>query len=770
MTNEAIFRSAPMALAQIYVSYEVSREIVRALGDLGCVHFRDLNAEVSEFQRAFVEPIKAVNNSLRQVRLLRTYMTENDVAAAPLWDGQQFTELESLPARLNQLEEQLTALVESKLDLKKSQLKLLENRYTLQFAAKYFRGSGADGVRTDTVVGVVPRAQVPALRQISWRALRGNLVFLSEDIEEPVWDSKAQKHVDKSVFFIVTHGHELLAKAESIAQAMEAHVFPVPSTDVADQLQELNARLAEVNEVLDQTQRTLRLQLQAVAQEIELWHVSLAKERGVYDVLNKFVYDENRKLLIAEGWIPTDEIVRVQQSLKAISEAFQVESPTVLTLLRTTRAPPTFHRTNKVTEAFQNMVDVYAVATYQEVNPALPTVITFPFMFAVMFGDIGHGFLMFLAALLVVLNERKLATFKGGDVFDMFYSGRYVILLMGTFSMFTGFMYNDLFSRSMTLFPSGWRWPAGFKEGTQVVAESTGRVYAFGIDYMWHSTENNLRFLNSYKMKLSVIMGYLHMLYSYFFSLVNDLHFHSMVNILANFVPGLVFFLSIFGYLSVAIVYKWTVDWTERGATPPSLMNMLINMFLSPGKIDEPLYAGQKGVQLFLLFAALASVPVLLLAKPLYMRKHLQQQALALPVDDAEGAEEAHEHESFGDIMIEQAIETIEFCLNSVSHTASYLRLWALSLAHSQLSQVLWDMTLKLSFGVHGVVGVVMTVVMFAVWMSLTVAILTVMEGTSAMLHALRLHWVESMSKFYIGEGYAFEPFTFKGIASSVAQ
>jgi V-type H+-transporting ATPase subunit a len=61
-------------------------------------------------------------------------------------------------------------------------------------------------------------------------------------------------------------------------------------------------------------------------------------------------------------------------------------------------------------------MDNYGVGRYQEVNPGLFAIITFPFLFAVMFGDIGHGFIIFAAALYLILAEKKLQKQDLGEV------------------------------------------------------------------------------------------------------------------------------------------------------------------------------------------------------------------------------------------------------------------------------------------------------------------------------------------------------------------
>lgn len=796
-------------MVQLYIPTEIARETVYCLGSLGLAEFRDLNKNINQFQRAFIDEIRRLDNVERQYRYILKTMEEQEVLPREI-SIDDFKELhpnvlstsqiDETVANAQLLDDRVRQLSTAATDLLTKQMYFKQYQKVLAATDKFFSNvlsndlidmsddqqqslllENGGETENNFITGVIPREKIEVLEKILWRVLRGNLILKSIEIDQKMYDSKSKEFVDKNSFVIFAHGEVILSRIRKICESLDAELYFVDYNSNARQQQqiEVNNKLTDITNVLESTDLALSTELNVISTEIDDWMKSVKVEKSVYSIMNRCHYDLGRKCLISECWVPTDDIELVQNTLDDCSNKFSVGNsstsstfPIIMNVVKTSRTPPTYHKTNKFTAAFQAMCDSYGIATYREVNPALPTAATFPFLFAVMFGDLGHGFIMFLAALLLVVNEKSIGKMKRDEIFDMAYSGRYILLLMGFFSMYTGLLYNDVFSISMTLFKSGWAWPDSWVEGENIEAHQVG-TYLIGLDPAWHGTENALLFANSYKMKLSILMGFIHMSYSYGFSLVNALYFQSPIDIIGNFIPGFIFMHGIFGYLTICIVYKWCVDWVAIEKPAPSLLNMLINMFLAPGVVEEELYPGQGTVQTILLVAALICVPCLLLIKPLWFKRQSEKKYDSLPLSEPEndddnllsnvelGHDDEHEEHTFGDVMIHQVIHTIEFCLNCISHTASYLRLWALSLAHAQLSQVLWSMTIGGSFSISGIGGSIAIFLMFGMWFVLTVCILVVMEGTSAMLHALRLHWVESMSKFFEGAGIAYAPYSF---------
>ncbi|XP_050366507.1 V-type proton ATPase subunit a3 [Argentina anserina] len=796
-----LLRSEPMQLVQIIIPIESAHLTVSYLGDLALLQFKDLNSEKSPFQRTYATQIKRCGEMARKLRFFKDQMLKSGLPP-PKSLRQVDLNVDDLEVKLGELEAELIEINANGDKLQRSYNELVEYKLVLQKAGEFFhsaessarlqqrdesRRNGDDDLDTPLldqesstdpskqvklgfITGLVPRGKSLAFERILFRATRGNVFLRQAVVENPVTDPVTGEKVEKNVFVVFYSGERAKNKILKICDAFGANRYPF-TEDLSRQAQTINevtGKLSELKTTIDIGVLHRGSLLQTIGEHYEQWNNLVRKEKAIHHTLNMLSLDVTKKCLVAEGWSPTFASKQIQEALQRAAFDSNSQVGAIFQVLHTTEPPPTYFRTNKFTSSFQDIVDAYGVAKYQEANPAVYTIITFPFLFAVMFGDWGHGLCILLATLYLIVRERKFSNEKLGDIMEMAFGGRYVILLMSIFSIYTGFIYNEFFSVPFELFGrSAYACrDLSCRDATTAGLIKVGPTYPFGLDPVWHGSRTELPFLNSLKMKMSILLGVVQMNLGIVLSFFNAKFFQNGLNVWFQFIPQLIFLNSLFGYLSGLIVMKW---WT---GSKVDLYHVMIYMFLSP--LDElgenQLFSGQKTVQLVLLGLALVAVPWMLFPKPFLMMKqhearHHGHQSYALLENTEESLQvtsnhDAHGHEEFdiSEIFVHQLIHTIEFVLGAVSNTASYLRLWALSLAHSELSSVFYDKVLLMAFGFN---NWIIRIVGIIVFVCATVGVLLLMETLSAFLHALRLHWVEFQNKFYEGDGYKFYPFSF---------
>ena len=134
-----------MSLTQLYISNEIGREVVSALGELGCVQFRDLNPEVTAFKRTFTKEIRRLDNVERQLNYFKTQMEKNNISMRSRYDFEENLlaapnagEIDELAERSENLEQRVSDLNESYETLKKREVELTEWRWVLREAGGFF--------------------------------------------------------------------------------------------------------------------------------------------------------------------------------------------------------------------------------------------------------------------------------------------------------------------------------------------------------------------------------------------------------------------------------------------------------------------------------------------------------------------------------------------------------------------------------------------------------------------------------------------------------
>ncbi len=859
-------------------------EVLNQLGELNALQFVDLNADQPVFSKPYSNFVKRCDEMenkieiiLKEMERFKKQTTKCDNVETFLHNLKKFLTQRQKAERTyfdeveNELNERIKSLLEQvriRDTLIEKYDHLVEYRQVLFRAYSFVSGSGnsahdmsinsdraardeerkfdlslrgSENIRFTYLAGVIDKEDSLRFKRILFRMTRGMVWTTLMDIDRP--QTEAEKNdfdhlIDtsseaklKTVFLIVYQGgsHEMMAKKlNKICDSFGASKYGLPAdrTSYDRKLAEVEGQLKEAKSVISVTEKHIDMVLEYFAKPrtanlqyslIEELKLFVVKEKVIYDNLNKL--KSQNTLYRGCCWCTTRNVPRVYDTITQLKasrsgiggcEFQEISRPADST-------PPTHFETNEVTWVFQEIVNTYGIPRYREINPGLFAIATFPFLFGVMFGDIGHGALLFLFGLYLVMFKRSIEDDKNNMV-RLLIPARYLLLLQGFFAFYCGLIYNDFMSLTFNIF------------GTCYSAQADGSVdkdidctYAVGIDGAWGGKANELTYMNSFKMKLAIVLGVTQMLFGILMRGLNCINWKNWVDFFCEFIPMLLFMSLTFGYMVVLIFIKWTIPWGTEGyptSKAPSIIGIFIKMVLEPGQWPQelgiPLYGDASGeyqakTQLtFLVIAAICAL-MILVPKPLILlwkhRKgsfynlvqhghhdrtmdrrllnnpeHPELELVQHHSPDEEHKDDSQErnllersrsnsshslsnldgldeHFEFGEVFVHQVIEAIEFVLGSISSTASYLRLWALSLAHSQLAKVFFDNCIKSSIQSGSIIGLFIGFVIFG---QLTLGVLLLMDQMECFLHALRLHWVEFQNKFYKADGHSFVPFSYK--------
>ncbi|CAM42896.1 putative vacuolar proton-ATPase-like protein [Leishmania braziliensis MHOM/BR/75/M2904] len=877
-----LWRSEDMIRVNIIVQREVLHDTMYEIGMLGRVQFLDMNQGVTAFARPFTEELRRceelqrklhfIEESMRKdVALLEKYPTDINMSAtveemqSSLLRSQMHMIDDRIESTVNDLTAMLTSLEGFQHEMNQNQeMTLLYYKYQLlvetppvsiasnsSFAHRGAAVTSEAFSRLSSLFGIIDTTLSEELYRLCYRITRGNAIV--EINNEPAMFVDVQtgkRNVAKTTFVVLCASATMITRLRKLMSGLGANVYSLDEVQSRGIELTTSTTAHHVEDTVEGVKRRKHDVLTQWYEEHRLYKTYLKVEKVVLTTMNMCAMSGST--CTASAWVPLRHEQALRRALQDAVASANGSVESIVTLHNEQQHPPTFFETTRFTESFQSIVDSYGMARYKEINPGVFTIITFPYLFGIMYGDIGHGFLLLFIALFFVSKEKAWRTAQLNEIVAMVFGGRYLLLLMSLFAIYMGVLYNDFFGFSLNLFSSGYTWaPIAEQNGTTYPTTPSGlpsvkppHVYTMGLDAAWAETDNKLEFYNSVKMKHAVIVGVAQMLAGLLLSLSNSIYEKNWYKVGFLFVPEFLFLLCTFGYMSILIMVKWCCTW-ENTNKAPSILEIMTNFFLQPGSVPNPLFRGQAALQVFLLLLAFVMVPFMLLGMPYIemrdykrwkQRRHVgggrhyggSQRASMITIENADfsdvffneppvsrqhrsycdsGDERAHrslmsdddtaappaaniffdddsmhpfggapsdseggataqviqnENEKFenfdvSELIIHYAIHTIEYVLSSVSNTASYLRLWALSLAHAQLSEVFFNFAVVQTLNVDNSSGLVIAIGVL-LWLGATLGVLVGMEALSAFLHALRLHWVEFQSKFYAGDGRAFDP------------
>lgn len=145
----------------------------------------------------------------------------------------------------------------------------------------------------------------------------------------------------------------------------------------------------------------------------------------------------SERTALISGWVPEKGVEKLRSKLKEILEKHFYMSSTRPEDIEEVRSGklkvPVIFKNPKILAPFETLVKTYGSPDYGEIEPSTIIAIAFLLMFGIMFGDIGHGLVLFLLGWFI---KKKIKASKNMG---------HIMTMAGASSMTFGFFFGEVF-------------------------------------------------------------------------------------------------------------------------------------------------------------------------------------------------------------------------------------------------------------------------------------------------------------------------------------
>ena len=459
----------------------------------------------------------------------------------------------------------------------------------------------------------------------------------------------------KEDIYMVFYLNELKDETKRLLKSLSWHKVDI-GTELEGDLEACKNSNAKKIEIVKKQIAVLEKDLfdskSELVMKINKIYTRLQLELRILELQNQTVAGNN--VFILNAWIRAKDYKKLEEGIADVTDKYVMMARKPNEIGDEVK-PPTMLSNNWFSKPFELIVKLYGLPSYHEIDPTPFLSITFCLMFGIMFGDIGQGFVYFLAGLLLA---KKIPEASG------------VLTRLGLSSMIFGVVYGSIFG----LEDIEWLKNIALVHGGPLNTNNIMPILIAGVAF-----------------------GVAVLTVSFLLGIMNALRRHDIESAFfgKNGVAGYIFFMGLI-------------------CTVLAIMNVIPVSFIVP------------------VLMMIIMLIVMVFKEPI---THLIEGTRPLISGDK------------GSYYIESGFEGVETILSTLSNSISFIRVGAFALNHAGLFMAFKVMAEMVPSGIPE----------FMILLLGNLLIL-VLEGLVVFIQGLRLQYYEMFSKYFGGDGIAYDP------------